>query len=214
MEQPELESLLRVFGALAPLPAAEAAHLCRGATLLALPRGTQLLREGEPVDWLGFLASGLVRIFRRAGEREVTLGFDCEARLVGAFDAFVTRAPARYGLETLEPSCLVRFERAWLEGLEARHPCWRELFRRIAERELVHKIDKELRIRTRTPEQRYAELVRAGSFLVRRVPQYHLASFLGIAPETLSRIRARMDASQAEPTPARRGSRSVSRPRS
>ena len=76
--------------------------------------------------------------------------------------------------------------------LATRHAVWRELSLRIAERELAHKIDKELRIRTLTPEQRYTELVRSNSYLVHRVPQYHLASYLGIAPETLSRIRARM----------------------
>jgi CRP-like cAMP-binding protein len=58
----------------------------------------------------------------------------------------------------------------------------------------VKRTDKELRIRTQSAEERYAELVRTRSFLVARVPQYHLASDLGIAPETLSRIRARLGA--------------------
>lgn len=168
MERPELSTLRQAFEALAPLPDAEWAHASRGAVLQELPRGAALLRQGEPVEWLGYLARGLIRIHRHAGEHEVTLGFDCEGRFVGAYDAFVTRTRAQYALQTLEPSLLVRFERAQLAELETRHPCWRELFRCITERELVRKIDKELRIRTRTPEERYAELLRKGSFLVRR----------------------------------------------
>ena len=132
-------------------------------------------------------------------EREVTLGFDCEGRFVGAYDAYVRREPASVALEALEPCVVLRFERALLEELDARHECWRELSRRVAEEQLVRRMEKELRQRTRTSAERYAELVRSDSFLVRRVPQYHLASFLGVAPETLSRIRARAAA------PARRG---------
>ena len=193
----DFPGMRRAFTDLAPIQDDEWHHLERLLTVRTAPAGAVLLREGEPVDWLGYLLAGLVRIVRRGGEREVTLGFDCEQRFVGAFDAYATRTPARYGIEALEPCRLALFERATLAALEQRHACWRELFRRIAERELVRKIDKELRIRTRTAEERYAELVRTGSFLVRRVPQYHLASFLGIAPETLSRIRARMGASSA-----------------
>jgi CRP-like cAMP-binding protein len=192
VDEHDLAAVRRAFAALAAIPDDEWRFLEERVALREVPKGSMLLREGERVDWLGYLTRGLVRIVRRAGGREVTLGFDCEDRFVGAYDAYVTRAPARYGIEALEPSRLARFERGLLDALERRHDCWRELFRRIAERELVRKLDKELRIRTRTSEERYAELVRTGSYLVRRVPQYHLASFLGIAPETLSRIRARM----------------------
>src|SRR6185503_13163464 len=136
-----------------PIPDDEWCHLERRLEVRDVPRSALLLREGEPVDWLGYLTRGLVRIFQLADGREVTLGFDCEERFVGAFDAFATRTSARYGIEALEPSRLVRFERALLAELDARHACWRELFRRIAERELVRKIDKELRIRTRSPEE-------------------------------------------------------------
>ena len=192
MDGQDLAAVRRAFAPLSTIPDDEWRFLEERAVLRQVPKGSALLREGELVDWLGYLTRGLVRIVRRVGGREVTLGFDCEERFVGAYDAYVTRTPARYGIEALEPSRCVRFERGLLDALEGRHACWRELFRRIAERELVRKLDKELRIRTRTSEERYAELVRRGSYLVRRVPQYHMASFLGIAPETLSRIRARM----------------------
>lgn len=192
MDGSELRTFRRACAALAPIPDEEWSFFSHRIVPRTVPRGAWLLRQGEPVEWLGFLARGLVRLSHRAGEREVTLGFDCEDRFVGAYDAYRRRTPASFAIEALEPCVLLRFERALLDELEARHACWRELGLRIVEQVLLNKIDKELRIRTRTAEERYVELVRRGSFLARRVPQYHLASFLGIAPETLSRIRARL----------------------
>jgi CRP-like cAMP-binding protein len=203
MDARDLAAVRRAFTALAAIPDDEWRFVEERVASRDVPRGALLLREGEPVDWLGYLTRGLVRIVHLSDAREVTLGFDCEERFVGAYDAYATRTPARYGLEALEPSRLVRFERGLLDALNERHACWRELFRRVAERELVRKIDKELRIRTRTSAERYAELVRTGSYLVQRVPQYHLASFLGIAPETLSRIRARLGARSTSVSRAR-----------
>jgi CRP-like cAMP-binding protein len=135
-----------------------------------------------------------LRNFRRVEDREVNLAFDCEGSYVGAYDAYTRRARSQYGIEALEPSRIVRFDRRAHETLAKGRPCWRELFQRITESELARKIEGEVQKRSMTIEQRYAELERKRSFLVRRVPQYHLASYLGIAPETLSRIRARMGA--------------------
>src|SRR5262249_33288153 len=92
----------------------------------------------------------------------------------------------------LEDGRLVRFARSELDALMAGHACWRELFGRVAEVELVRRIQLERDARTQSAEQRYAALERSGSFLVKRRPLYHLASSLGVAPETLSRIRARL----------------------
>ena len=108
MERPEHGALRRAFEALTPIPEAEWAHASREAVLQDLPRGAALLCQGEPVEWLGYLARGLIRIHRLAGEHEVTLGFDCEGRFIGAYDAYATRTRARYGLQALVRSLRAR----------------------------------------------------------------------------------------------------------
>jgi len=184
----------RTFAALVPIPEEPWRELERRSRVVEVAKGAILLHQGERVDWLGFLESGLLRSYRVVGEREVNLAFECEGGYVGAYEAYMQQQPSQVGIQALEASRLVRFERADIEALRAGHACFAELFRRISELELVRRIEEDRHARTHTPEERYAELERTGSYLVRRLPLYQLSSYLGVTPETLSRIRARLGA--------------------
>jgi CRP-like cAMP-binding protein len=176
----------------AAIPAEQWQLVRRGIKVVDARKGTVLQRQSEPADWLGFLEHGVVRMFRNLDGREINLGFELDGGFTGAYEAYMQRRPAQCSLQALVDSRLWRFDRPLLDGLLAGHPCWRELSGRIAEAELARRLDAELKSRTQTAEERYVAMLRDRSPLIQRVPQYHLASFLGIAPETLSRIRARM----------------------
>ncbi len=174
------------------IPEPEWQHLIERVGVTILPCGSMLFREGDVVRCLYFIARGLLRLFwTNSNGREINSGFDYEDRFMTDVASFFTGVPARFAIQALEDCELLYFDHATYEHLLTRHVCWERLWRRQLETQFVRKVDKELRIRTLTAQQRYRLLVNQASPLLERVPQYHLASYLGIAPETLSRIRAR-----------------------
>ena len=174
------------------LPAEEWDFFCSRLSRLRVPRDGHLLREGEVERRIGYVARGLFRYYGRREGREVNLGFDCEDRFVSATESFATGAPSRIAIQALEDSDVLLFERATLDALYARHPCWERLGRRMAEEEMLKKSRKERELRCLTSAERYLRLYERELPWLGRVPQYHVASFLGVTPETLSRIRARL----------------------
>lgn len=190
----DLSALERAFHALVEIPEDQWARLRAGLRVIEAAKGEVLLHQGEAVEWLGFLEHGLLRMVRNTGEREVNLGFETEGAFVGGYEGYMTRTPAKFSLEALEKSVVLRLDRALIESLVDGHPCWRELMGRAAEVELLRKLDADLRARTLSPDERYADLARSNPAWLARVPGYHIASYLGITPETLSRIRARTSA--------------------
>jgi CRP-like cAMP-binding protein len=184
--------LRSVLGAGAAIPSSEWRFFRSRLAPHRLAPRQLLLRQGERSDRVWFVAAGLLRIFRTEGTRQVTLGFDLEDRFVGAYDSVLSGEPASFSIEALEPCELWSFDRATLQRLYQRHRCWERVGRLQAERQLLRRTHKEVAIRSLRPAARYRQLVAQQSWILQRVPQYHVASYLGVSPETLSRIRARL----------------------
>lgn len=190
----------RIIGSLAAIPDEEWSRFDRVIRIVTVRRGTILVRQGERQEWLAAIERGLVRYFHHNARREITLGFDHEGGFTGAFEAYVTRTPAALSIEALEETVLCRFERDALDLLMASHDCWRDLWGRASTAELLRKMEAERVARGQSPRERYEALECERSHLLRRVPLYHLASWLGIAPETLSRIRSEAVSPSGEKT--------------
>lgn len=153
--------------------------------------GTILLAEGDVARESWLVLQGCVRVFRGTDGEARTLALHTELHLVIP-PTYGTSAPSPVAIECLEDvvaSASTPAEEARAFGA---HPSFESVCRVMGDVLRAHLQQAHIDAVTLTPEQRYLELVARRPELLQRVPQYYVASLLGIQPETLSRIRRRL----------------------
>ena len=185
------EVLRAVFETMATIPDAEWAFAARHVREMRFGRRAHLLREGDVPGLVHFIVKGLVRNYQNDDGRELVHGFDYEGRFTAAYESLITGQATHLNVQAIEETHTLALPGQLLLELYDRHPCWDRVGRKILEDASVRRHDKEMRFKRYTPEEHYNLLKARRSPLIDRVPLRHLASFLGITPETLSRIRGR-----------------------
>ena len=152
---------------------------------------TFLLEEGAIADTLYFIEQGALRLFFNDDGKDITFQFFFENEMVASFDSLYCRMPSLFSLESIEPTKLVAVSRSTLFEFINSKSFVRDMFERIlAGRFHTYQSLFLSRIRN-TPAKRYEELLKERPDIIRRVPQHYIASYLGITPVSLSRIRKR-----------------------
>jgi len=155
-------------------------------------KGTVLLREGEINSDSFYILTGCVRQYCLIDGEEKTINFYTEEQTVISTSTTSGRKPSKYFLECIEDTTLTTTTPEQLKEIYRRFPRFQELCRIITEEELLEYHDMFAKFLTSTPQERYLNLVKTRPDLLNRVPQYQLASYLGVKPESLSRIRKRV----------------------
>lgn len=158
---------------------------------LSVPPKTCLLEEGKVAERLFVVRRGILRLYFYKEGRDITFQFFFEGDIVASFDSLYYRQPSLFSLESIEPADLLAVRRDDFYRLLDQQPA----LRRHYEEHLIERFHtyQQLflsRIRD-TPRQRYEELLRTQPAVIQRVPQHYIASYLGITPVSLSRIRNR-----------------------
>lgn len=159
-------------------------------------KGTVLLEEGAICNECFLVLDGCIRSYYLVEGEEKTTAFFTENQIATPI-SYHTRTPSGYFLSCLEDSilCVGNIEKT--KSLLTKIPRL-ESIGHILNGELVIENQVEFdSFKTLSAEKRYLKLLESRPDLCNRVPQYHLASYLGIKPETLSRIRKRLVSSQA-----------------
>lgn len=158
---------------------------------LLIPSKTILLREGKIADTLYLIIKGNLRLFFYNEGKDVTFQFFFDGDFVASFESLYKRQPSLFSLESIEPTEVVAIKREDFYNLLEQIPSLRKVYEeKLIERFYVYQQLFLSRIKN-TPAQRYEELLKEYPYIIQRVPQYYIASYLGITPVSLSRIRNR-----------------------
>ena len=155
-------------------------------------KGSIIIAEGQYVQESYFVAEGLVRQFKNVNGEEVTSNFYTNGESIFLVASHSNIQPCLFSLECLEDTRLsvVSFEKE--KEMYARFPRFEKMCRIKTEENLTKFQADFANYISSSPEQRYLQLLENRSELIDRVPQYHLASYIGVKPESLSRIRKRV----------------------
>ncbi len=152
--------------------------------------GEFLLRDGEPVTEFFFITKGLVRFFyATAAGKEFNKLFALENDFVGSFSYNIPNEPCPYFVQALEDTETVVLPVTILEEAYKSHSCWERAGRLHAEKIALIKGLRERELLVDSAETRYFRFMNEYPGLAKRIPQYHIASYIGITDVALSRIR-------------------------
>lgn len=157
-------------------------------------KGDVLLHPSDVPNEVFFVGSGLLRLVTTdaATGTERTAQFFDAGQVFTDPVAFLTHAPSDYAIEAIEPSCVLAIPRAALRvAYDADHAIER-LGRVFVEQALIGTHRRASRLLNLSVEDRYETLFRTRPEIAKRLPQYMIASYLGVTPEGLSRIRGRI----------------------
>ena len=157
----------------------------------SVKKGTVLLKEGQKSNSNYFVLKGCLRKYYIIDGEEKTTAFYSEME---AFTppCLVSKTPSEYFLSCLEDTILIISNADMEEEVNSKFPKFEIMCRKLSEELLAkERIDFD-EFKTSSPEQRYLNLLEKRPDLMQRVPQHQLASYLGIKPQSLSRLRARI----------------------
>lgn len=152
-----------------------------------------ILQEGDISKYTIFVEKGILRTFMIDDKgNEHTLQFAMEGWWAADLYSFFTNEPSNFFIEALEDCELLLISKASYDELLDKVPAFERYFRILLQNNLIATQKRLMKSLSETAEEKYLHLVSTYPDLLQRVPQILIASFIGITPETLSRIRGNL----------------------
>jgi CRP-like cAMP-binding protein len=149
-----------------------------------------LLQAGDVSRYENFVSKGLLRAYTvdSKGQEHIAM-FAMEGWWTSDLYSFLTNTPATQHIDALEDSEVLSIEKPDLERLYAEVPKFERFFRILLQNAFIANQQRILSSISQTAEEQYLNFIKKYPSLEQRIPQHQIASFLGITPETISRIR-------------------------
>ncbi len=137
-----------------------------------------------------FIEKGIARAYCKTHQKQATFWFGQEGDVILSYNSYIKEKPSYEIIELLEDSKLLRIAHHTLQDLYSKHIGLANWGRKLAELELIKTEERFINQQYKTASERYAQLLTESPTLIQRVQLTHIASYLGVSPVTLSRIRA------------------------
>jgi CRP-like cAMP-binding protein len=173
------------------LPEEDWNKLIRSFEIKKLSKGDYFVKQGQICNYTGFLNKGILRVYYIENGREFTSYFNFGTRnqFVSSFTSFLTRQPSKESIHVLEDAeiAIISYEKLQLlysESFEIQ-----KLGRLMAEYNYILAMERIYSLQYQSAAERYNNLLKIYPQLINHIPHHYIASYLGITPESLSRIR-------------------------
>ncbi len=154
-----------------------------------LDKNKHLIRIDEIEKYLYFIERGILRSYVDRHDSEITLEFSFENTLFSSYESFVQQSKSRINVQAITPAVVWRISYSDLQKIYRHTEIGNYLGRVAAEVLYVEKSTRELDLLTKTATERYLDLMERQPKLIQNIPLKHIASYIGITPQALSRIR-------------------------
>lgn len=158
---------------------------------IEVPAKTVLLQEGELAKYLYFIRKGCLRLCFNHNGKDITFQFFFEEESVASIESFRSNIPSKFSLESIEACSLWRVSKSDIQIIMDQNETFKKMMEEILVERLISYQTLFLSRIKNSPQERYLELIENQPDVIKRVPQHFIASYLGITPVSLSRIRNR-----------------------
>ncbi|ARK11387.1 Crp/Fnr family transcriptional regulator [Fibrella sp. ES10-3-2-2] len=185
------ELLLSFVSVLEPLSDLVLADIEQATTVQSIPKGTILLEAGNICQHVWFIAAGAARAFYYKDGREATAWFMGQHDFIISVRSFIEQKPSYEYIQTLTDCTLVSITYSQLQHLYQKHPSFNSVGRQLIEKYYALSEERLFQLRMNTAAERYDLLLTTHPAIFKQASLKQIASYIGVTPETVSRLRKR-----------------------
>lgn len=185
-----MEELSRKIDSIVGVTRSEKDYFLSNVTVKELQKDDMLIKAGQIAAFVCYVETGVLRSFLTKDEREINTEFFFKDSFASAFTSFAMRTPTALNIQAIENSTVIVISKNLVEELYLRDPKWYALGKYFFQEEFIKKCKRESSFLLHNARERYLALLEQYPTIEESVSKFHISSYLGIQPETLSRIRS------------------------